>query len=890
MKAKDLGIKKAAILFGMVFVVSGIGCGGGGKSGVDAISRDLPKEIEIMHPDAGGEDINVKTDNREIEFYDVKPEVSDTVEATDAVDVKDTLHRDTRESRDEDSQTMDSKDTQAVDNRDSQTVDSKDSQAVDSQEVETKDTSTVNKYYLTVGHDDTAQHYGYDRTHGYGQLQPNVYDGHDIDAILVNHDSDNVYFYFTPLSQYNDFTKITIDFEGFGPAEFIWKYFGYDSYANKNSALTKFFYEHDGKTIVIDSITPGYQEVNEPDVTEVTEGDVQNLDVVDGQADVVGDAEVRDGMADGMDPCAGVDCSGHGVCVVNNLVAHCKCDDGFHAQGLECIANSSGTNFPLSGEPPKPEAPRWNGTTYYVDPTATGTDDGLTPENAFTSLDELSHLQLKGGDAVLFKKGTTLRGTWNIDSSGSEGNPIVFSSYGTGPRPKIYASEIITPSWTYVGNHVWKMVNPPPNNPHRLYRNGVELMYACDGRDTLGSTVPDTISWFYDGNLYLYSKTDPNGDRFEINLNRYLVGEIDRAWWYFYDLELGGGWDATLYVNGPSHITVSYCTVGHMSHRAIYFESKSRVAKGIVVQNSLILSDYQPDYKEAGVGSYSQRGAREGIFSSGAFDGETIRFNVFQGWQHSAVMGWADPSTWVSRKNTKVLWNRFVGGDLPYGNRLAEAGDTRNYELAYNVFYQMHGGRLQADGSYGHIHHNIFYKLTNSLIDLGEGYGLRMGDWNFKNLPDHSHHHVVENNLFYFCEPGGIDLGGTNNGGVTDSIIRDNIFVGDTRAIYVRANGGNAARTIYLNNIMFNSKNPNDAIYYHGATSVSHFESHLDLGDSASGNISAQPHFVDADHFDFHLAPGSPGLGQGVKPKATKDLDGNTIKSPYNIGPYDEPK
>ena len=269
MKARDRGVKETVILFGMMFVFSGVGCGGGGKSGVDAVSRDVPKEIEIVHPDAGGEDINVATDNREIEYHDVKPDVSDVSDTADTVDVEDTI-----------------RDMQASQDEDSQTVDSKDSQAVDSREVETKDTSTVNKYYLTVGHDDTAQHYGYHRTHGYGQLQPNVYDGHDIDAIIVNHDSDGVYFYFTPLSQYNDFTKITIDFEGFGPAEFLWKFYGYPSYANKNSALTSFFYEHDGKTIVIDSITPSYQGVNEPDATEVTEGDVHNLDAVDGQAGV----------------------------------------------------------------------------------------------------------------------------------------------------------------------------------------------------------------------------------------------------------------------------------------------------------------------------------------------------------------------------------------------------------------------------------------------------------------------------------------------------------------------------------------------------------------------------------------------------------------------------
>ncbi len=588
------------------------------------------------------------------------------------------------------------------------------------------------------------------------------------------------------------------------------------------------------------------------------------------------------------DPCEGVECSGHGSCVVQDGAAVCECDDGFHADGQECVEDRN--LFPLSGEPPKPAPPEWTGTTYYVDPEATGTQDGLSPENAFVFLEQLADVPLHGGDAVLFKKGTVLRGRWHISASGSEDNPIVFSSYGTGSRPKIYASEIVTPSWTSVGNNVWKMDDPPGANPRRLCRNGRDLLYACDGQDTLGQQVPDTISWYYDGDLYLYSETDPNGDEFEINLEQYLIGEVDRSWWYFYDLELGGGWDATVYVNGPMHITISYCTLGHMSHRAVYFESKARSAMGIVVQNSIIVSGYEPDYKEAGVGSCSQRGAREGIFNSGAFDGELIQYNLFQGWQHGGVASWADPSTWAYRDNTKVLWNRFVGGDLPYGNRLSESGDSRNYEIAYNVFSEMFGGRLQADGSYGHIHHNIFYRLTGSLIDQGEGYGLRMGDWNFTNLPENSHDHVVENNLFYYCEPAGIDLGGTNHGGVTNVVIQNNIFVGDNRAIFVRVDGGNAAGGSYFNNIMYNASDPQDAISYHGAKSVTEFEAGLDEGDEASGNIAAQPVFMDSDNFDFHLTTDSPGIGDGREPQSATDLDGVSIQSPYNIGPYDQPK
>ncbi len=39
------------------------------------------------------------------------------------------------------------------------------------------------------------------------------------------------------------------------------------------------------------------------------------------------------------DACDGVECSGFGDCVVVDGAASCECDDSYHAEGLECIAN-----------------------------------------------------------------------------------------------------------------------------------------------------------------------------------------------------------------------------------------------------------------------------------------------------------------------------------------------------------------------------------------------------------------------------------------------------------------------------------------------------------------------------------------------------------------------
>ena len=79
----------------------------------------------------------------------------------------------------------------------------------------------------------------------------------------------------------------------------------------------------------------------------------------------------------------------------------------------------------------------YTGKTYYVDSSVTDSgNDGLSPENAFVSVESLQNLTLNPGDSILFKAG----GIFNCENltltcSGTKELPIVISSYGEGERP-----------------------------------------------------------------------------------------------------------------------------------------------------------------------------------------------------------------------------------------------------------------------------------------------------------------------------------------------------------------------------------------------------------------------------------------------------------------------
>ena len=77
---------------------------------------------------------------------------------------------------------------------------------------------------------------------------------------------------------------------------------------------------------------------------------------------------------------------------------------------------------------------------YYLS-SSTGNDNnnGLQTQ-PWKTLSKLSNTTLGPGDTVYFKKGDTFRGHYVVNGSGKEGNPITFTSYGSGNQPIISGS------------------------------------------------------------------------------------------------------------------------------------------------------------------------------------------------------------------------------------------------------------------------------------------------------------------------------------------------------------------------------------------------------------------------------------------------------------------
>ena len=76
--------------------------------------------------------------------------------------------------------------------------------------------------------------------------------------------------------------------------------------------------------------------------------------------------------------------------------------------------------------------PSVSGNTYYVDATANEGNDGLSPDKAFKTLEEVNNTELKPGDQVLFKRDCIWNGGLVLKYSGTEEAPISYGVYGEG--------------------------------------------------------------------------------------------------------------------------------------------------------------------------------------------------------------------------------------------------------------------------------------------------------------------------------------------------------------------------------------------------------------------------------------------------------------------------
>jgi len=467
------------------------------------------------------------------------------------------------------------------------------------------------------------------------------------------------------------------------------------------------------------------------------------------------------------------------------------------------------------------------GTTYYVSNTdGNDSNNGTSPSTPWKTISKVNTTSLSPGDSVLFKRGDTFYGTIIPHNSGTSGNPITYSSYGSGEKPIITGFTTLS-NWTDEGNGIYSSsitseaqtnmvtVNGTQVAMGRYPNAGTNLTYESHSGTTsitdnqmTGSPnwtgaelVINKEDWVLDRTLItnhngttltytnLGSTDEPQNNRYYFIQNDLRTLDAINEW--YHNTSTG-----KFYIYGnPSGKTVKVATLNYLFN----FNTQSYITvDGLHFIGSINSSVYIPyggshRYFKNSMVDYS---GRKGVY----FDGtsyDTFNNNIISNCNEAGFFGYSNNNNITITNNIinnigliigQALFGTQSVGVYTYGlaNALIQYNSISN--IAYNGIYFI-GSNVQIK--------NNFINYPMQLLDDGGGIytnGSLIG-------------RVIDGNIILNSGVGGYDnnlCAGIYNDSGGDNLIVTNNTITNSTAEGIKNNLG--SNNTYSGNTLYNNK------------------------------------------------------------------------------------
>lgn len=511
-------------------------------------------------------------------------------------------------------------------------------------------------------------------------------------------------------------------------------------------------------------------------------------------------------------------------------------------------------------------------TTYYIKNTGNNSNSGLSDALAWQTISKVNSSSFSPGDAVLFNKGDTWRDTLIIPSHGTLGNPITFSNYGTGVKPKFLGSNIAT-DWTDQGNNIWKsntiLANPFFNTTANVFFVNIDLTVGTGVRAASLIDVTSQYNWFWQSNsIYIYSTSDPSSAFnsievaqrsviIDLDFKEYIVVDgIDLFYSGAHGVFVGG--EASQDING---LEVRNCEIAYLGYPdgagyGVFFSYSNSI-----IENNIIHD-------------HGRRAIAPTLNGNFTMHDITMRYNTFYNGWHTTGIDMEINQGWGAGK----IDNVFIYGNLTYED---EFRDTSVMPMGWFIANQSDDPLSTMTNVY--IYNNIF-KYSTSGVQLYYVNSAFMYNNTF-----YGHNNVTSHRSSHFYLTASKNL-----------IFRNNLYFSQLSFDRNTPGSENAGVTYYLTTLQDVAEIDSDYnLFYRLTTALNLFDIHsiytqYDWSQISTvrtnygweqNSIFGDPLVVSAT--DYHLQIGSPAIGAGVDVDIATDRDGVAYSNPPSVGCYE---
>lgn len=542
-------------------------------------------------------------------------------------------------------------------------------------------------------------------------------------------------------------------------------------------------------------------------------------------------------------------------------------------------------------------------TTYYLDYSggANG-NNGLSPATAWKDYFKVRAAFPAPGDTFLFKRGEVWPGLqMYIDASGTMAQPIVYGAYGdpTDPLPILSGRGILPgsdqpESWTEGEAGVWQM--QLPSSPGRLFLDSTEVLRAHEFQDLgIADNTGATGQWYWNASnttLYLLSPQNPASQygRIEGSLHFETAQVFASDYLEFHELDIRGGWGASLSLRGSQHIVVRQCALGRSANSGLTIIDQDlsgvrRAAAFITVRDNTFDSGFTFFY-----GSGSERGCGDGLKLFYGAHSCSIFANTFTNWAHNALELLGNRSDAEGVYDNHIHDNYITAPDIPYAHPLGMDGllnKCRDNEFYRNLIEDCRT-TAQVNGNNNAVHHNIIVGMRNSPSkEQPTAFAFAMGIYG-ANLV--SQDNQFDHNLIIDTDEAAFQIRSFGwSGTVKGHQIRNNIIyqvgqapyderyaVGTGMELYdpdTTGVGGN----VIQNNLFYHSQSDSNFVFVRDSAthySVAAFNALNGVDtNTIAGNLFGDPLFLDQAGGDYQPQAGSPAIDAALDLGYAVDYD-----------------